>query len=172
MAAPPLDVMKEIIAQADVRLAEITSVALAANQRATSLCGMLGAGGIALGAAVLTAVTSGNVAPSLVGAGIIASIGLLLSASLAALACAPRQFNVAGANPEYMRDWAWEHRGDRDWAELQDLLFALGGTKAEAMKHSLAVLKKTNQGTNDALICSASSIVVSVAFYIVVEIIH
>jgi hypothetical protein len=57
-ASIPLEIATELARQGEVRLGAILTIAIAADSRANTLCGTLGAAGIAVGAAVLAEATS------------------------------------------------------------------------------------------------------------------
>ena len=115
----PLELAREIARQGEARLAAITSLAIASDLRATTLCGIFGAASVAVAAAVLASITAGRPL-GLISAGAIVSVGLFGAALIAAHAGAPRDFFVGGGNPDILRDWSWHDDGWRSEAEMLD----------------------------------------------------
>src|SRR5438046_1061556 len=104
----PLELAREIARQGEIRLAAISSLAAAADSRATTLCGIFVASSVAIAGAVLANIVSDHPALRLILAGAIVSIGLFMAAGIIAHALAPRDFFIAGGNPDILRQWSWD----------------------------------------------------------------
>jgi hypothetical protein len=92
----------------------------AADARAATFFGIFGAAGVAVGAAVLAYLGTDHHATRLVAAGAVTTVLLLGASVLAGYAGAPRDFWIAGGQPDELRDWAWNGTGWRDEAEILD----------------------------------------------------
>lgn len=107
MMSPEL--AREIARQGEARLAALASLGTASDLRATTLCGIFGAGAVAIGASVLAGIISSHPpAFPLVVSGALAAVGLFLAAIIVGYAAAPRDFYIAGGNPDALRDWSWQ----------------------------------------------------------------
>jgi len=122
MAEPtaPIELLREIARQGEVRLNSLLALATAADLRATTLCGIFGAAAVGTSAATLASLTVADPNSSLILAGVVASLGLFIAAVVAAISGAPRNFYVGGGNPDRLRDWAWTGEGWRDIGEMLD----------------------------------------------------
>jgi hypothetical protein len=116
----PVDLAREIARQAEVRLTAIGGLAVAADARATMLCGIFGAASIGLGAAVLAYLGVDHHVVRLIASGTVTSTLLLAASFIAAFAGAPRNFWLAGGMPNTLRDWAWENGHWRTETEMLD----------------------------------------------------
>jgi hypothetical protein len=107
----PLESVQELHRQAETCLAGTVPLAIAADQRATTMMGIFGAGAVALLAAIATvlAAATPNV-PFIGGAGGTAAL-LFTAALIAAMAAAPIDFHVGGYEPKRIvrsaGDLAW-----------------------------------------------------------------
>src|SRR5689334_21835882 len=98
----PVELAKEIARQGELRLAAITSMASAADGRATTCCGFFVAASIALAGAVLTHAVSGHPVLGLILAGSSVSIGMFISAIIFFKAIIPQDFFISGGNPDIL----------------------------------------------------------------------
>lgn len=127
----PTELAREIVRQGEARLEAIAGLSTAAVARATTLCGIFGAASVALGAAVLAYLGSGNHAAGLVWGGG-ATAGMLFVASvLAAVSGAARDFYIKGGRPAELFGWAWDSEGERWWSQ-GTLLKAIGDRLTKA----------------------------------------
>jgi hypothetical protein len=101
-SAIPADAIKELHRQGEICLQGTVQLALAVDQRAITLTGILGAGAVALAAATVTMISSARPNPALVGAAAVTALLLFLGAMLCAWAARPSSFHVAGYEPKRM----------------------------------------------------------------------
>jgi hypothetical protein len=154
----PLELAREIARQGEVRLTAITSLATAADLRATTLCGIFGAASVALAAAVLASITAGNHPIGLMLAGSVLAVGFFGSALTAAHAGAPRNFFVGGGNPEILREWSWS--GDR-WRSELEMLDATAGRYAASIETDRELLELNSKRLIRALWIAGSSLLIA-----------
>lgn len=102
----PIDLAREIARQGEVRLSAIMNLATAADLRATTLCGIFGAGFVGITAAVLAVLASNHPSSALIASGVILSFGLFVAAIFAARAGAPGDLFIGGGNPDSLREWS------------------------------------------------------------------
>jgi hypothetical protein len=98
----PAEAIKELHRQSEVCLQGTVQLALAVDQRAITLTGILGAGSVALAAATVTMISSAQPNPALIGAAAVTALLLFLGAMLCAWAARPSSFHVAGYEPKRM----------------------------------------------------------------------
>lgn len=98
----PPEAIKELHRQSEICLQGTLQLALAVDQRAITLTGILGAGSIALAAARVTMLSSVHPNPAMVGAAAITALVLFSAALLCAWAARPSSFHVAGYEPKRM----------------------------------------------------------------------
>lgn len=136
----PIELAREIARQGEVRLSSLMSLATAADLRATTLCGICGAGAIGLMAAVLALMASGSDHQSapLIAGGVASSACLFISAIIAAVSGAPRDFYLNGGNPDTLRNCSWTGAGWRNEIEMLD---ATGVRYAHSVAANAAILR-------------------------------
>jgi len=107
----PADAIKELHRQGEICLQSTMQLALAADQRATTLTGIMGAGAVALLAATATMISSAHPSAALIGTGAGTATLLFVGALFCAWAAQPLDFFVAGYEPRRMapaaRDETW-----------------------------------------------------------------
>jgi hypothetical protein len=130
VATTPPQLAREIARQGEARLAALMSLGTAADLRATALCGIFGAAAVAIGAAVLTSIATGHLIVPLIVGGAIVSIGLLSAAVILAHAAAPRDFYIAGGNPDILKEWLWDAG---KWRSETEMLEATGDRFARSI---------------------------------------
>ena len=117
----PVELAREIARQGEVRLGALMTVAIGADTRATTLCGILGATCTAVAAAIFAYLAIGQAnKPQLIAAGVMVAALLFLGAIMAAIAASPRDYYVAGGRPQALRNWAWSGTEWRDEASMLD----------------------------------------------------
>lgn len=96
----PIEAVREVQRQAEAFLDGTVQMALAADQRATTMAGICGAGAIALAAAVAGLLSAANVnLPLISGAAVTATL-LYLASLIFAKSAAPVYFHVRGYQPK------------------------------------------------------------------------
>jgi hypothetical protein len=159
----PVELAREIARQGEVRLTAITSLATAADLRATTLCGIFGAASVAMAVAVLASIAASRPI-SLISAGAVVSLGLFGAALIAAHAGAPRDFFVGGGNPDILREWSWRGEGWRSEAEMLD---ATACRYAASIAANGKLLELNSKRVIAALCVAGSSLPIAVlAFFI------
>jgi hypothetical protein len=106
------DLIEDVLKQADQFLRGSVQLAIAADQRATTLTGIFGAGAVALLAAAATLLAAGNHSPMLVSAAGVSTFFLFLASLCSAWAARPIDFYVAGYEPRLLAPGA---TGERVW---------------------------------------------------------
>jgi hypothetical protein len=164
-APPPIPetVAEELVRQGEVRLSAILNMGIAADARATSLCSIFGAGGVAIGAGLLANVTSDHPINVLIVPGIIASGGLLIAAVISALVASPQYFLIPGGDPAHLRDWSWDKN---KWRSQTELLDATAMRYARAIKKDMASLERGAKLLHWALGVAGGSILVAVTVFL------
>jgi hypothetical protein len=126
----PLELAREIARQGEVRLSALLTIGLAADSRANTLCGLLGASCAAVLGGSIAYLSQDHVSQKVVAAAFVAAIVLFVAASLAAFAGSPRDFYVVGGQLKKLRLWSWTGDGWRDEVEMLE---------ATAMRYSLLI---------------------------------
>jgi hypothetical protein len=96
----PLESIREIQRQAELCLGGTVELAIAADQRGTTLAGICGAGAFALAAGMAGLLTASSVDGQLVGTASIASAMLFVAALIFAVSARPIDFYVLGYEPK------------------------------------------------------------------------
>jgi hypothetical protein len=162
--AMPLQLAREITRQGEARLMALMSLGTAADLRATTLCGIFGASGVAFGAAVLTSMVTGHPVPAVIVGGGVVSFGLLLAAGIAAHAAAPRDFYIAGGNPNLLREWSWDAGR---WRSESEMLDATAARYARSIEENRKILDIESRAVKAALwVAGAAPIIGTVAFLV------
>lgn len=161
----PIDIAREMARQGEVRLGALMDLATAADIRATTICGISGAAAIAVGGAVLAGFASETPVTQLLIPGAITAVGLFVAAIIAAFAGAPRDFYIAGGNPDSLRDWAWEGTKWRDEARM---LESTALRYAESIKQNRQILEAGSFKVNASLWTAFGSSVCGLAAYFVI----
>lgn len=160
--AMPLGLAQEISKQGEARLIALMNLATAADLRATTLCGIFGASAVASGAAVLAYYSSQNPLSNLIWAGSVTSILLFIAAIIAAIAGAPRDFFIAGGNPDSLREWAWNNNKWRDEIEMFD---ATAQRYADSIKKNREFLESGSTRIIWSLWVAAAAPILGTIFY-------
>lgn len=160
----PIDIAREIARQGDTRLMALMNLATAADLRATTLCGIFGAAGVAIGAALLAYISTDHAYRGLIISGSLVTLLLFAGAFMAALAGAPRDFYIAGGDPDSLRNWVWD---GSEWRDEAALLDATGQRLAEAIEKNRRILESGTNRINIALWLAASAPIVGVIVYFV-----
>jgi len=95
----PVDATDEVLRLGEATLAGTVQLAVAADQRATAMAGIFGAGFVALLAVAAAVVTNERYTPSLFFAALTTAAGLFVAAVYCALAARPSDFFVGGYEP-------------------------------------------------------------------------
>lgn len=159
-----LELAREIARQGEVRLEAILSLTAIAVARATTLCGIFGGGSIALGAAVLTYLSTGHPSARLIAGGTAASLLLLAASVLAALAGASRSILITGGLPEELRAWSWK---GNQWCSEAELLDAFGQRLSNAIERNMWLLARESRLVNWSLRAALTAIAVGLLMYAV-----
>jgi hypothetical protein len=93
------DVLKELVHQGEVCLSDTVRLAIAADARATSLCGIFGTAGVALLALAAANSASARPAHAFIVAAIVAALLLLIASTVVAMAARPADFFAGGDEP-------------------------------------------------------------------------
>ena len=107
----PLDGVQELHRQAETCLLGTIQLGIAADQRATTLTGIFGAGSVALLAAIATIISGAASHKALIGGAATMATLLFIAALTSAEACAPADFHVGGYEPKRLARSA----GDLSW---------------------------------------------------------
>lgn len=156
----PIELAREIARQGEVKLVAIINLGTAADLRATALCGIFGAAAVGIGAAVLAALASDHPLDNLIAAGAFVSVGLFVAAVIAGIAGAPRDFFVAGGDPDSLREWSWHGRG---WYSEAEMLDATGARYAKSIENNKRTLESGACRIKAALIVALASSAFGVA---------
>jgi hypothetical protein len=149
----PENVARELVRQAEVNLGSILTIALAADARANTYCGIFGAAALTMGGAVSANTIADHPFYELTGPGVIVALGLLVSAVICAFAGSSREFRIPGANAA-LRDWAWTGSQWRTESEILDATIIRYG---ESIETNRTVLAEGGRRVNAALIIALSS---------------
>ena len=162
----PLELAREIARQGDARLVALMNLATAADLRATTLFGILGAASVGIGTAVLAAMAAntGSDHPftRLIWAGIVTALGLFAGAIISAVSGAPRDFYVTGGDPDSLRQWSWT---DDRWRSEVDMLDATAQRYAVSIARNKRILQSGSVRVNCAIVLALASPVVGTAVY-------
>lgn len=93
-------VLKELVHQGEVCLSDTVRLAIAADSRATTLCGIFGAAGVALLAAAAANFSSQHSERAFIAAALVAGILFIFASAVAAFAARPADFHVGGDQPQ------------------------------------------------------------------------
>lgn len=160
----PAEVAREIARQGEVRLSALMDLATAADLRATTLCGICGAGSVGIMAAVLAVLSSDHQSWPLIAGGVVSSFCLFISAIIAAMSGAPRDFYLGGGNPDTLRNWSWTGAG---WRNETEMLDATGDRYARSIAANAAILRSNTWRIQASLwIAGVSPIFGLLAFFI------
>jgi hypothetical protein len=159
----PTELAREIARQGEARLEALMNLGIAADQRATALCGIFGASSIATVAAVLAYLSSSEHALwQLIWAGVVLALGLFVAALVAGFAGAPRDFYVAGGSPDILLEWSQTNGAWRDEAQM---LEATASRYARHISANRLSLHKGARLVTHALTLAGVSPVLAVAAY-------
>jgi hypothetical protein len=106
-----IDGVQELHRQAETCLLGTIQLGIAADQRATTLTGIFGAGSVAVLAAIATVISGASSHQALIGGAATMATLLFAAAITSAMACAPRDFHVGGYEPKRFARSA----GDLPW---------------------------------------------------------
>jgi hypothetical protein len=124
------------------------------------LCGVFGAAGIALGAAILAYLGAPPPhAAKFIASGTTTALLLLLASGVAGFSSASRDFWIAGGDPTQLRDWAWNGEKWRSEIEMLDATAQRLGNLIDKNRDLLAV---GAQRVNAALLIALASIAAGV----------
>jgi hypothetical protein len=98
----PEEVQEEVLRQGEMRVHATQGLAQAADQRAVTTMGVLGAVAVALLAAAATLISAGHPDWLLISAPASVALGLIAAAAMSAKAMAPVDFMPPGAQPSRM----------------------------------------------------------------------
>jgi hypothetical protein len=161
--AMPIELAREIARQGDARLSALLALATAADLRATTFRGILGASSIGAGAAVLAVLVSEDRSMSLVAGGSVLAFGLFLGAIFAAWAGVPRDFYLGGGTPDALRAWAWS--GDR-WRGESEMLDASAFRYAKSIAANDSLLRSNGRWMKRALLIAVVTPFASIAAFL------
>jgi len=157
----PVELAREIARQGETRLTAITSLATAADLRATTLCGIFGASSVAVAAAVLAGISAGR-SVNMILAGAIVSFGLFRAALIVAHAGAPRNFFIGGGNPDILREWSWDHG---KWRTEGEMLDATACRYAASIAANRTLLELGSRRVTASLCVAGSSLPIGLAAF-------
>jgi hypothetical protein len=159
----PIPLAREIARQGEARLTALSSLGTSADLRATTLCGIFGAVAVGVSAAVLANLVSDHPILTLTIGGAVVSLGLFLAAGIVANAAAPRDFYIAGGNPDILREWSWD--GGR-WRTETEMLDATADRYARSIAVNHENLELGSKRVRAALwVAGASPLVGVLAFF-------
>jgi hypothetical protein len=154
----PPELAREIARQGEARLSALASLGTASDLRATTLCGIFGAGAVAMGAALLAGIISEH-PPGfpLIVSGAVVAAGLFVAAIIVGYAAAPRDFYIAGGNPDALRDWSWQGTG---WCSEVEMLDATAQRYARSISANRENLERGSRRVRLALLigCAAPTL--------------
>lgn len=157
----PIEIARELVRQGEVNLTAILTIALAADNRANTYCGIFGAAALTIGGAVSANSIAENPFYQLTGPGVIVALGLLVSAVICAFAGSPRDFRIPGANAA-LREWSWDGSKWRSEVEVLDATIIRYGNSIETNRTALA---QGGGRLNAALLIALSSFLVGAAYF-------
>ena len=160
----PLELAREIARQAETRLMAIMQLATAADARATTLCGIFGAGSVGLGAAVLAYLGVEHHASRLIATGTVTAVLLLTASIIAGCAGAPRDFWLAGGMPGALRSWAWN---GTQWRSEAEMLDGTAQRLAEAIDRDRQLLELESRLVISSLYVAGFSVFVGISVYLI-----
>jgi hypothetical protein len=128
-----IDKIDEIHRQGELCLLGTIQLAIAADQKATTLSGVFGAGSVALLAAIATMITGPTYNVAFIVAAGIASVLLFLATLICAMAARPTDFFIAGYEPKRLG----QSQGDK----LTMLRFAAEDIQDRLDKNRMALEK-------------------------------
>jgi hypothetical protein len=134
----------------------------AADLRATTLCGIFGTAAVAISAAVLTSIATGHLIAPLIVGGAVLSIGLFIAASILAFAAAPRDFYIAGGNPDLLKEWAWDAG---EWRSETEMLDATGERYARSIAENRQNLELGSKRVRAAFWLAGASTIVGIGAF-------
>jgi hypothetical protein len=91
--------LKELVHQGEVCLSDTVRLAIAADSRATTFCGIFGAGGVALLAAAAANFASQHGERAFITAAVVAGLLFIFASAVAAFAARPTDFFAGGDEP-------------------------------------------------------------------------
>jgi hypothetical protein len=157
---------REIVRQGEARLEAIMALTIAAVTRATTLCGVFGAGSIALVAAVLAYLGTEHPIARLLIAGSVTASLLLVASVLAAFAGTSRKYWGAGAIPSELRNWSWSTCGaGTRWSTEEELLDAVGERLDKAIDKNLRLIRREGFLVNLSLWVALAAVIAGPVAY-------
>ena len=153
----PIELAREIARQGEARLDAIVDLSTAAVARATTLCGIFGAAGVTITAAVLAYLSSTRPTRALVLGGAMTAALLLIAGGLAAFAAAARNFWIKGASPTELTTWAASASG---WRTEVQLLKVVSDRLAKAIEANRRLLEREARLVNWSLWLGALAVLV------------
>lgn len=157
----PIEIARELVRQGEVNLTAVLTIALAADTRANTYCGIFGAAALTIGGAVSANTIAEKPFYELTGPGVIVALGLLVSAVICAFAGAPRDFRIPGANAN-LREWSWHGSQWRTEAEVLDATITRYGESIDADR---TALEKGGRRLNVALVIALISFLAGAAYF-------
>ena len=160
----PIGVAREIARQGEVRLATLLTTAIAADLRAITFAGILGATATVIAGATLAHWTSSGPRLQLVLCGGVVALMLFIAMALAIWTGRAANFKYPGGNPDSLREWAWDGEGWRDEIQLLD---ATGARYEESINRNAWFLIKNGRIFNAAMYVSSAALPLGlVAFFL------
>lgn len=126
--------VREIHRQGEEVLKGTVALALAADQRATTLCGIFGGGAVALLAAAATILAGTNPTASLLVAALLSACLLFVASLLCASAARPTDFYVSGYEPRFLITSAADEMWMLRYA-VEDVQMRIGANR-KALEHA------------------------------------
>jgi len=151
--------VREIHRQGEEVLKGTVQLALAADQRATTLCGIFGGGAVALLAAAATILAGSNLsAPSLIAA-LVTALLLFVASLFCASAARPTAFFVGGYEPRFLissgTDEMWMLRYASD--DLQDRIDA----NRKALDHAASLVQWGMRFAGSAIVAGIAAFLIA-----------
>jgi hypothetical protein len=161
----PVEIAREFVRQEEVNLTALLTIALAADTRANTYCGIFGTAALTIGAAVSANTIAERPFYELTGPGVVVALGLLASAVICAFAGAPRDFRIPGANAA-LRDWSWDGSQWRSEDEILDATIIRYGESIEADRTALA---EGGRRLSAALLIALSSFILGAMYFYLIS---
>ena len=146
---PPIDLAREIARQGEVRLGATIALGIAADMRAATVGGILGATATAVTGAVLAHWISGQSQPEMIWAGSGVSALLFVAMVLCLLSARASSFMAPGGEPQAWRAWALVRN---QWCGEAELLDATALRYDESINENRKQLSRNGRLFNWALI--------------------
>ena len=161
----PIGVAREIARQGEIRLGALLTTAIAADLRAITFAGLIGATATVVAAATLAHWTSAEPRRSLLWAGGVVAMLLFTAMALAIWTGRASNFRFPGGNPDSLREWAWDSDAG-SWRDEAQLLDAAGGRYEESINRNAWFLIMNGRVFNAAICTSIAALPVGLVTFL------